>query len=291
MSDGKPVSAAACANCGTSLTDRFCAHCGQDAQAALSIRHFAGEFLEGMFHLDSTFWRSFLPLLLRPGLLTGDYLEGRRKSYAPPLRSYLVLSLVYFLIASVVTTTGTRVVGPTGQAIETKNCAQVAAEATWLRHLVPDVKASCERALTDDRHAFSNALQGLLPKVMFAVLPLVALAQYALGRRQRPLYVESLIFILHFQSFYFLAGTLGLLLVAAVDALVSPFGWASQVVGDALDVVLYAWSACYLFVANRHVYRAGVFKAGLNVAAIAVAYAVFWAAGVALAALYEFTRA
>jgi len=64
-------------------------------------------------------------------LLTGDYLEGRRKSYAPPLRSYLVLSLVYFLIASVVTTTGTRVVGPTGQAIETKNCAQVAAEATW----------------------------------------------------------------------------------------------------------------------------------------------------------------
>jgi len=83
MSDGKPVSAAACANCGTSLTDRFCAHAARMAQAALSIRHFAGEFLEGMFHLDSTFWRSFLPLLLRPGLLTGDYLEGRRKSYAP----------------------------------------------------------------------------------------------------------------------------------------------------------------------------------------------------------------
>src|SRR6266850_6634763 len=134
MAEQETSSPATCANCGTNLADRYCAHCGQDAQATLSIRHFVGEFLEGMFHFDSTFWRTFRPLLVKPGFLTVEYLNGRRKSYAPPLRSYLVLSLLYFLIASLVTTPQTRVIGPTGQEIKAQDCAQVAADATWLRN-------------------------------------------------------------------------------------------------------------------------------------------------------------
>ncbi len=92
------ISPTTCENCGTNLADRYCAHCGQDAHVSLSIRHFVGEFVEGMFHFDSTFWRTFLPLLFRPGFLTEQYLNGKRKSYAPPLRSYLVLSLIYFAL-------------------------------------------------------------------------------------------------------------------------------------------------------------------------------------------------
>jgi hypothetical protein len=255
------------------------------------LRHFAGEFLEGMFHFDSTFWRTLRPLVFRPGFLTVEYLGGKRKSYAPPVRSYLVLSLLYFLIASFATTPQTRVIDPAGREIKAQDCAEVAANATWLRKLVEDVQASCERALKDEGHAFSNAMRDTLPKVMFAVLPLVALVQYALGRRQRPWYVENLIFVLHFQSFYFLAGALGLLLVAAIAGLFKALGWAGQDFTGLLDLVLYAWSACYLFVANRRVYRAGVLKAVFSVATIAVAYTVFWAAGVAVAALFEFARA
>lgn len=281
----------ACANCGTTLANRYCAQCGQDAHANLSIGHFFEEFLEGMFHFDSTFWRTFLPLLFRPGFLTGRYLDGKRRSYAPPLRSYLVLSLIYFVIASLVSTPHMRVLGPTGHEIRTEDCPQVAAGATWLRHLVPDVEAACARALKDEGHAFSSALRGMLPKVMFAVLPLVALVQYWLNRKKRQWYVENLVFILHFQSFYFLAGALGLLLAASIAVLIKALGWPSQDIGNSIEFLLYVWSACYLFVATRRVYGTGVFRAAFNVAAIAVAYAVFWAAGVALAALFEFVRA
>lgn len=281
----------ACANCGTQLADRYCAHCGQDGHATLSIRHFAGEFLEGIFHFDSTFWRTVRPLLFRPGLITLEYLSGKRKSYAPPLRSYLVVSLLYFAIASVVSTSQARVVDPTGQEIEAQDCVAIAADATWLRKLVEDVQASCERALKDQGHAFSNAMRATLPKVMFAVLPLVALVQYALGRRQRPWYVENLIFVLHFQSFYFLAGTLGLLLVAGIAGLFKLAGWPIAGLEGLVDLVLYTWSAGYLFVANRRVYGNGVLMAGFKVAMIAVAYTVFWAIGTAIAALYEFARA
>jgi hypothetical protein len=40
-----------------------------------------------------------IPLLVRPGQLTRDYLEGRRARYMPPFRMYLVLSVVFFVVA------------------------------------------------------------------------------------------------------------------------------------------------------------------------------------------------
>ena len=51
-----------------------------------------------LFELDSRLWRTLIPLLLRPGRLTKDYLEGRRARYMPPFRMYLVLSLIFFVV-------------------------------------------------------------------------------------------------------------------------------------------------------------------------------------------------
>jgi len=52
-----------------------------------------------LLELDSRVWRTLIPLITRPGKLTRDYLEGRRARYMPPFRTYLVLSIVFFLIA------------------------------------------------------------------------------------------------------------------------------------------------------------------------------------------------
>ena len=52
-----------------------------------------------LFELDSRLWRTLLPLALKPGRLTRDYLNGRRARYMPPFRMYLVLSLAFFVIA------------------------------------------------------------------------------------------------------------------------------------------------------------------------------------------------
>jgi hypothetical protein len=49
--------------------------------------------------LDSRLWRTVFPLLIRPGQLTKDYLEGRRARYMPPFRTYLVLSVIFFVVA------------------------------------------------------------------------------------------------------------------------------------------------------------------------------------------------
>ena len=51
-------------------------------------------------HTDSRLWRTLAALLLRPGYLTREFLAGRRARYLPPVRLYLVISLVFFLWAS-----------------------------------------------------------------------------------------------------------------------------------------------------------------------------------------------
>lgn len=281
------VSPTHCANCGALLADRYCGRCGQDSHASLSLGHFLHEFVEGLFHVDSKFWRTLRTLFTRPGLLTEHYLAGKRSSYSPPFRSYLVISILYFVLASIFDTTASRVVNSGGREMQPSDCAQMAADAGWVLRLVPDLEASCVRALSQDRRTLNAAMQNLLPKVMFVVLPLVALVQFWIYRRQRPLYLESLVFVLHFQSFYYLASSLALLLAAGIAALAG----AAARIGELFEFAIYVWSVAYLFIAMRRVYRASTFKTVLGLAALAVAYVVFYALGVSVAGLYAFLRA
>jgi hypothetical protein len=281
------VSPGHCANCGALLADRYCGRCGQDSHASLSLGHFLHEFVEGLFHVDSRFWRTLRTLFTRPGLITEEYLAGKRNAYSPPFRSYLVISILYFVLASIFDTTGSRVVDAGGREMQASDCAQMAANPGWLLRLVPDLEQSCVRALSNDRRTIRQAMQNLLPKVMFVVLPLVALVQFWIYRRQRPFYLESLVFILQFQSFYYLASTLALLLAAGIGALVG----AGARIGELLEFAIYVWSVVYLFIATRRVYRAGTLKTVMGLAALAVAYMIFYALGVAVAGTYAFLRA
>ena len=282
---GRPV---LCANCGASLADRYCGRCGQDSHASLSLGHFLHEFVEGLFHVDSKFWRTLLTLVTRPGVLTDQYLAGKRNSYSPPFRSYLVISILYFIAASMLDTSASRVVSPGGREMQASDCAQIAANPGWALRLVPDLEGSCLRALSNDRRALTQAMENLLPKVMFVVLPLVALVQFWIFRRQRPMYLENLVFVLHFQSFYYLVSTAALLLAAAISAFALVAG---AVTGELLGFVIYAWSVVYLFMAMRRVYRASALKIVLGLAALAVSYMVFYALGVSVAGMYAFLRA
>jgi len=89
-----------CLNCGAALGGQYCGQCGQRASNRLiSLWELLRDAFGDLFELDSRLWRTMTPLLLRPGALTRDYLEGRRARYMPPFRMYLVLSLVFFVIA------------------------------------------------------------------------------------------------------------------------------------------------------------------------------------------------
>ena len=88
-----------CANCHADLSGEYCAACGQRHEPHVhTVAHFAGEALESVSHADSRLWRTLWYLLARPGFLTREFFAGRRVSYLPPFRLYLVISVVFFLV-------------------------------------------------------------------------------------------------------------------------------------------------------------------------------------------------
>ena len=98
--DTSDVESPNCLNCGTRLRGQYCGNCGQRSRSRLiSLWELISDAFGDLFELDSRLWKTLLPLVGRPGRLTHDYLQGRRARYMPPFRMYLVMSLVFFVVA------------------------------------------------------------------------------------------------------------------------------------------------------------------------------------------------
>lgn len=96
-----------CLNCGESLLpeDNYCRICGQlNDDPNVSFGNLLFDFLSNYFSLDSRFSRSVVPFLFRPGYLTNRFIEGKRVAFANPIRLYLIVSVVYFFLLSLVAT-------------------------------------------------------------------------------------------------------------------------------------------------------------------------------------------
>lgn len=102
MTDLSPYSPDVCLNCGKPVDDKFCASCGQkDQTVKRPLPSLLSEISHAVFELDSKAYRTVFFLFTKPGYLTREYIEGRRVSYTPPLRLFLVLSILLFFLISV----------------------------------------------------------------------------------------------------------------------------------------------------------------------------------------------
>jgi Protein of unknown function (DUF3667) len=87
-----------CDNCGASVAGRYCGTCGQRLEPPVhSLWHFTQVAAEDLTHADSRLWRTLWALLFKPGFLTREFLQGRRARYLPPVRLYLVVSVLFFV--------------------------------------------------------------------------------------------------------------------------------------------------------------------------------------------------
>ncbi|KAF1720115.1 DUF3667 domain-containing protein [Pseudoxanthomonas wuyuanensis] len=94
-----PHPTAQCENCATPLQGDFCHRCGQTAHSPLrSFGHAIEDFFESFWHLDGRVFRT-LSELLWPGRLANAYLAGHRAPYVPPLRLFVILSVLTFFLA------------------------------------------------------------------------------------------------------------------------------------------------------------------------------------------------
>jgi hypothetical protein len=99
MSVGKLRKEKDCLNCGHHVDERFCPHCGQEntevKEPALGmIIHAIADY----FHFEHKFFGTLKPLLLKPGFLSKEYIAGKRESYIYPIRLYIFISILFFLV-------------------------------------------------------------------------------------------------------------------------------------------------------------------------------------------------
>jgi hypothetical protein len=88
-----------CLNCGTEVTDRFCSHCGQEnLEPKETFSHLFAHFFKDVTHYDSKLLTTIKYLLFKPGFLSNQYFAGKRTKYLNPIRMYIFISFIFFLV-------------------------------------------------------------------------------------------------------------------------------------------------------------------------------------------------
>lgn len=266
-----------CPNCGAAVSGNFCHECGQETVLhPPSTREFLHEFIGHYVALEGKLWQTMKLLLLKPGQLSLEYMQGRRVRYIQPLRVYLTFSLIFFAVF--------KFMGEDHHIgnVKLKGVPVVTVDAEDRKHAAPPhAAAKPEAAATakpdedegDDRHANVATLQkdddedksglgafieslvssvsddngagarksffGYAPYAVFAMMPLFALFLKILYLGSGKRYGEHLLFALHTNAFAFLMLTLIILTPSGI-----PF------VGKLLGL----WLIFYLPTAMRRVY-------------------------------------
>ena len=304
MHDTSPtVHSTTCPNCSATLVGPYCAQCGQHAhESARSLHVLFHDAWHLITHLDGRVWSTLLPLLIRPGRLTREYFADRRARYVPPFRLYFIISVAFFGLASL--TTGPsksdvihtrplttedradiqkelqdssapvmvtqavdaftdRTLSRTSQ-LDAQLCSHLSIGVPWLD---PRLQATCKRQVADQGKSMMHAFGGMVPKMMFVFLPLMALAMLALYHSPPRYYVEHLVFLLHLQSNLFLAMILWMLITAAAEA------W--PLLGSAASIattVLFWYALWYTYMALRTYYAQSWTRTLAKFIAVFVAY-------------------
>jgi hypothetical protein len=90
-----------CLNCNHIVDERYCPNCGQEnTLSRRTFHHIFIHFFENLTHYENSFWKTIFNLFFKPAALTKAYMAGKRLSYLNPIRLYIFISFVTFLMIS-----------------------------------------------------------------------------------------------------------------------------------------------------------------------------------------------
>lgn len=256
-----------CPSCGAMAMTRYCGQCGERSigHHDFSIRHYLGEWFEGVSHLDSRILRTLWELVRRPGNPSVNHFAGRRIRYVTPVRLFILLSVVYFFSSSLYP----------NPAFTTPLDIQLHGNDFYPHFAERAVARAQQRTGWDYATLASHydARTTVLSKtVVFVLIPVFALLFWMLLLRKRRFLAEHLVVATHFWSFaLLLIGVFIPLLLVSLSALAPALGVPSATLtADAVPTVILQLSfALYLFLMLRRVYAVSYWYAGLVAAAIA----------------------
>jgi hypothetical protein len=207
-----------CLNCTSALSGPFCSHCGQRAiPPHPSLAEIGGEAFAELSGWDGKIADTLRLLILRPGRLTVEFLDGKRAQFITPFRLYLWCSVLYFLVAAsapkrktelIVTIPGkeTAKVNIAGAATN-KSLTDVERQAIAAKvETAPRAFRPAMRRVMNDPNGLQADVFASMPKALFVLLPVFAGIVAFFYHKRR--YAEHLFYALHLHAFVFSALTL-----------------------------------------------------------------------------------
>jgi hypothetical protein len=273
ISETKPSNyKGSCPNCSATLNGPYCSSCGQrQIDLDQPFRELAGEAMESFLSFDARILRTLWPLVRRPGLLTVEFMAGRRAGYVHPFKLYFAFSVALFVVLafsgySVVRVTGDEEQVVTGVQIDVSDGDDAGGEDTDESEgpsFLSTVFGPIGELAENDPARLNRIFTDRLAKSIILLVPVFAALLWVLYRKRR--YVAHLVFSLHLHSFAFMAIVVGMVIDLA--------SWASEDTrpGNGLAVVIIV---VYSFLALRRVYGQGRFLTVLKMVVLFFGYLV-----------------
>lgn len=258
-----------CLNCGTSLVDTYCPHCGQkDIPPRQTFGDLMINFISSFWSFESKFFTSLKFLVFRPGIIALHYNEGKRERYFHPARMYVFISFIYFLLIGILPDENASGNAAKETQEEKKglnwkydnrigdydsfaqyDSAQQAlppgqrdgAIKRMMYQKIARVNEKYQNTGRDFSADFGEHFLANTPRIFFVLLPIFALLLKLLYVRKDFYYSEHLVFSVFYYNFFFLAGSIFMLvdLIPVVEYLT----WAIAV-----------WVILYLLIAMKRMY-------------------------------------
>ncbi len=188
-----------CPSCSAWSETAFCSRCGEKRPSRhdLSIRHLLSHAAETLFHWDSRLLRSFRLLFSQPGLLSADYVAGKRRPYAHPVQVFFVANLLYFLLMPVL--------GWTGLATPLHVHTTTMIYHSWASRMATHRAAAQGISITEFERRFDHFADVQSRSLVLLVVPMFALVLLALQWRKKKYFGEHLVFALHFAAVWMIS--------------------------------------------------------------------------------------
>jgi hypothetical protein len=254
-----------CLNCEAELHGPFCGGCGQRVVPRYpTLREMASDAWHEFSGWDGRFSRT-LRMLIHPGLLTLEVLEGRRARYVSPLRLYLAASVMFFLISAA---------APSLRRPQKVELPGGGKNIDLMEQLSPEDRALAQQQIDrapwwvrpvmqsflDDREGQIRAFRETLPRALFLLLPVFAGIVSMFFRRRR--FSQHLIFALHLHATTFV-----------LFSLVQPLNLTkNQAIVSVAGILMFVVLVVYALKAFRRVYQERWVWILLKSAAIAPLY-------------------
>jgi hypothetical protein len=272
-----------CLNCRHVVEQKYCPNCGQEnTDSRKTFHHLFIHFFEDLTHYENAFWKTIRNLLFKPSTLTKEYLSGKRLSYLAPVRLYIFISFITFLMIALfpshVTENLTKSEIDMNSKLEkTDNLNIKTFNKTthfnmqsqkeidsiqkygkpsekytdfeyWLfKKVIPITEKNTKAEIIEK---FIESFVHNIPKILFIIMPFFAFFLWIFHNKKKWYYFDHGIFTLHYFSFLLLIFLILFIIQKITDLLGNGFGF----IADITNFVGILWMFYYFYPAHHRFY-------------------------------------